>query len=34
MLLALLAGVACDVERRKSDAELGLTPQQSNGRKI
>jgi mono/diheme cytochrome c family protein len=28
----LLAG--CDVERRKSDAELGLTPQQANGRKI
>lgn len=24
----------CDVERRKSDAELGLTPQQSAGRKI
>jgi mono/diheme cytochrome c family protein len=33
-LLALLAMVACDVERRKSDAELGLTPQQSTGRKI
>jgi len=27
-----LAG--CEVERRKSDAELGLTPQQSSGRKI
>ena len=25
---------ACDVERRKSDAELGLNPQQSAGRKI
>jgi mono/diheme cytochrome c family protein len=25
---------ACDVERRKSDAELGLTPQQSAGRKV
>ena len=25
---------ACDVERRKSDAELGLTPQQSAGRKL
>ena len=24
----------CDVERRKSDAELGLTPQQVSGRKI
>ena len=25
---------ACDVERRKSDAELGLNAQQSTGRKI
>jgi mono/diheme cytochrome c family protein len=25
---------ACDIERRKSDAELGLTSQQSAGRKI
>jgi mono/diheme cytochrome c family protein len=25
---------ACDVERRKSDAELGLNPQQSAGRKL
>src|SRR5260370_24682872 len=36
-LIALLAfGVlaGCDVERRKSDAELGLTPQQAAGRKI
>jgi mono/diheme cytochrome c family protein len=32
MLLAMLS--ACDVERRKSDAELGLTPQQSAGRKL
>jgi mono/diheme cytochrome c family protein len=31
-LLASLCG--CDVERRKSDAELGLNPQQSAGRKI
>lgn len=31
-LLASL--VACEVERRKSDAELGLNPQQSAGRKI
>src|ERR1700688_4486255 len=30
--LAMLAG--CDVERRKSDAELGLNPQQAAGRKI
>ena len=30
----ILASVACDVERRKSDAELGLNPQQSAGRKI
>src|SRR5271163_4117604 len=30
--LAVLAG--CDVERRKSDAELGLNPQQAAGRKI
>ncbi|HZZ17131.1 MAG TPA: cytochrome c [Candidatus Sulfotelmatobacter sp.] len=32
LVAGLLAG--CDVERRKSDAELGLTPQQANGRKI
>jgi len=25
---------ACDVERRKSDAELGLNPQQAAGRRI
>lgn len=31
-LLTTLCG--CDVERRKSDAELGLNPQQSAGRKI
>lgn len=30
----LAAGAACDVERRKSDAELGLNPQQASGRKI
>ncbi|MGA2745662.1 MAG: cytochrome c [Candidatus Sulfotelmatobacter sp.] len=34
ILLALAATFACDVERRKSDAELGLNPQQSTGRKI
>jgi mono/diheme cytochrome c family protein len=33
-LLALASTFACDVERRKSDAELGLNPQQSAGRKI
>src|SRR5260370_40956388 len=36
-LIALLAfGVlaGCDVERRKSDAELGLAPQQAAGRKL
>jgi mono/diheme cytochrome c family protein len=32
LLLAALSG--CDVERRKSDAELGLNPQQASGRKI
>jgi mono/diheme cytochrome c family protein len=32
LLLLLLAG--CDVERRKSDAELGLNPQQAAGRRI
>src|SRR5205807_2419286 len=32
LIIAVLAG--CDVQRRKSDAELGLTPQQSAGRKI
>jgi mono/diheme cytochrome c family protein len=30
----LISAFACDVERRKSDAELGLNPQQSAGRKI
>jgi len=34
ILLALGALTACDVERRKSDAELGLNPQQAAGRKI
>jgi mono/diheme cytochrome c family protein len=32
LALAVLTG--CDVERRKSDAELGLNPQQATGRKI
>jgi mono/diheme cytochrome c family protein len=33
-LLALIVASACDVEPRKSDAELGLNAQQSAGRKI
>jgi mono/diheme cytochrome c family protein len=33
-LLGVVALAGCDVERRKSDAELGLNPQQSAGRKI
>ncbi len=33
-LLAALLLTGCDVERRKSDAELGLNPQQAAGRKI
>jgi len=32
--LALTALAGCDIERRKSDAELGLNPQQAAGRKI
>lgn len=32
MMILFLGG--CDVERRKSDAELGLNPQQAAGRKI
>jgi mono/diheme cytochrome c family protein len=32
--LALLVIAGCDVERRKSDAELGLTPQQADGRRL
>src|ERR1035438_3093309 len=34
LLQAFAALSACDIERRKSDAELGLNPQQSAGRKI
>jgi mono/diheme cytochrome c family protein len=34
IFLVSLAFFACDVERRKSDAELGLTAQQSAGRKV
>ena len=33
-IITLLATTACEVERRKSDAELGLNPQQAAGRKI
>jgi mono/diheme cytochrome c family protein len=33
-LLLIIALFACNVERRKSDAELGLNAQQSAGRKI
>jgi len=32
--LAMAATFACDIERRKSDAELGLNAQQAAGRKI
>jgi mono/diheme cytochrome c family protein len=31
MLLALMS---CDIERRRSDAELGLNPQQAAGRQL
>jgi mono/diheme cytochrome c family protein len=34
LLLTAGALVGCDVERRKSDAELGLNSQQAAGRKI
>ena len=34
LLLVFASALACDVERRKSDAELGLSPQQAAGRKI
>jgi mono/diheme cytochrome c family protein len=35
LLFGILAGaMSCDVERRKSDAELGLNPQQAAGRKV
>jgi mono/diheme cytochrome c family protein len=34
VLLTFAAVSACDVQRRKSDAELGLNSQQSAGRKI
>lgn len=34
LLLMLLLFPGCEVERRRSDAELGLNPQQAAGRKI
>ncbi len=34
VILALIALAGCDVERRKSDAELGLNPQQAEGRRL
>src|SRR5205823_5266128 len=33
-LLLICATLACEVERRKSDAELALTPKQASGRHI
>ena len=33
-ILALLTLAGCDVERRKSDAELGLNSQQAQGRQL
>jgi mono/diheme cytochrome c family protein len=33
-LAAIFLVAGCDVERRKSDAELGLSPQQAAGRRI
>ena len=34
ILLLACVLVGCDVQRRKSDAELGLTPQQAAGRQL
>jgi mono/diheme cytochrome c family protein len=34
LILAFLVLAGCDVERRKSDAELGLNPQQAAGRQL
>src|SRR5271169_666953 len=33
-IVTLLALAGCEVERRKSDAELGLNPQQAEGRRL
>jgi mono/diheme cytochrome c family protein len=34
VVLALIAMFACEAEPRKTDAELGLTPQQAGGRRV
>jgi len=34
LCVLILFSCACDVQRRKSDAELGLTPQQATGRRL
>ena len=34
IILSIASVLACDVERRKSDAELGLNAQQAAGRKV
>jgi mono/diheme cytochrome c family protein len=34
IVLLLIAACGCEVERRKSDAELGLNPRQASGRHI
>ena len=34
VVLVFLALTGCDAERRKSDTELGLNPQQAEGRKL
>jgi mono/diheme cytochrome c family protein len=34
LMIAVLAFGGCDVERRKSDAELGLNSQQADGRRL
>lgn len=34
VLMAFLTLAGCEAERRKSDAELGLNPQQAEGRKL
>ncbi|MEY2412185.1 MAG: cytochrome c6 [Acidobacteriaceae bacterium] len=32
--ICILLATGCDIERRKSDSELGLNPQQAKGRQI
>jgi len=34
LMLAVLTVTGCDVERRRSDTELGLNPQQAAGRQV